>query len=364
MQISFNTVNYKGISSLNSIKKPIAKNIPNHQRGALSEFDMGIVNEIRDLFELAHSAIKSVGKSCNTRSAIKNGYEKLKTGVAGSRILEFSKIGAQEEDISVNLRVYRGKPKKKEKTIIIIGDTQLIINSNGQIEKNPSMKFIRDNSNREKGEVVSYYSQKEIDNLNPTYYFNVLKSELKKYIDYIKSRCSEIDKIREIKAKNIAGSIEKYKDLIEDVTNEFHYFKTHINKLSESASEKESFRILNKVKTFHAQNSIMLKKAMPDDRSLYLVYSKINSKPAMKLFVMDYNNKDIDKSFVIYDNKLAKYFPKKASDKPNHLEYDFHYFTQEDIDKSGLEYYFNLFKDRLSEVNDKLEQGIADRLHK
>lgn len=73
-------------------------------RGVLDEYSLHIVNEIRELFELAHSTIKSVAKSCNTRNAIKNGYPNIKKGIAGSRILEFSKIGEKGEDISVNIQ--------------------------------------------------------------------------------------------------------------------------------------------------------------------------------------------------------------------------------------------------------------------
>ena len=366
MNITFNTISFRANFPKTSIKKTAETSniLFSEQKGVLSEFDMNIVTELRELFELAHSSIKSIATSCNTRNSIKNGYVALKKGVAGSRILEFSKIGEQGEDISINLRVYRGKTKKKEKTIIIIGDKPLIINTNGQVEKNSSMKFIGDSVIKDNMEGSSYYSQQEIDNLNIKGQFYALKKELVKYIDYIKSRASSINKIRELRKETISGSVLKYKKLTDEVTEEFEFFKSHINKLSENSSDKDFFRIVNKVKTFHAQHSIMLKKATPDERSLYLSYTKINRKPAMKLFVMDYNNKNIDKSFIIYDNKLAKFFPKSPSDRPNHTDNDFHYFTQEEIDNSGLEYYLKLAKERLSEINDNLERGIEDRLNK
>ena len=61
-------------------------------KGALNEFEINNINEVKELFELAHSSIKAIAKSCNTRNAVKNGYSKLKKGVAGSRILEFSRL--------------------------------------------------------------------------------------------------------------------------------------------------------------------------------------------------------------------------------------------------------------------------------
>ena len=79
---------------------------------------------------------------------------------------------------------------------------------------------------------------------------------------------------------------------------------------------------------------------------------------------MDYNNKDVDKSFVIYGNKLAKFHPKKANEKPSHLNYDFHYHTQEEIDYSGLGEYLNIINERLDVLNANLRAGIAEKLNK
>lgn len=330
-------------------------------KGFLSEFDIKNVNEIKELFELAHSSIKSIAKSCNTRNAIKNGYSKLKKGVAGSRILEFSKIGNKGEDISINVRIDHGKTKK---AIIIIDDNQYVINPKGQIEKNPSMRFIREASVRPKGVKNDYYTQEEIDNLNIYGQISALKNELKKYIDYIYSRAKEINAIRYKKADNVEGSTEKYQNVIDDINEKFKFFKTSINKLSYNSIDKDVFRIQNKIKTFHAQNSILFKNAVPDGRSLFLIYSKVNRKPAMKLFLMDYGNKKIDKSFVIYENKLAKFSPKKVNEKPSHLKYDFHYYTQEEIDNSGLDYYLDIVSQRLEDINSKLRDGISERLRK
>ena len=330
-------------------------------KGRLNEFDMKNINEIRDLFEFVHSSIKSIAKSCNTRNAIKNGYSNLKKGVAGSRILEFANIGSCGEDISVNLRIDHGKTQK---TIIIIGDMQLVINPKGEIEKNPTMRFIREASVRKKGGTIEYYTQSEIDNLNVESQFYLLKNELKKYIDYIQSRCKEISAIRAKKADNSQGNVLKYQEVIDSINKNFKFFKSSINKLSYKSLDKDVFRICNKIKTFSAQNSILFKEALPDGRSLFLIYSKINRKTAMKVFLMDYNNKTIDKSFVIYDNKLAKFAPKRVNQKPSHIDYDFHYYSQEEIDNSGLEYYLNIIDDRLEDLNANLRAGISERLKK
>ena len=330
-------------------------------KGALNEFEINNINEVKELFELAHSSIKAIAKSCNTRNAVKNGYSKLKKGVAGSRILEFSNIGVNGEDISVNVRVDHGKTRK---AIIIIDGEQYVINPKGEIEKNPSMRFIREKSIRPKGEKIEYFSQKEINDLNINRQIYSLKSELKKYIDYIMFRAKEINAIRYKKADNISGTVLKYQDTIDLITENFKFFKGSINKLSYNAVDKDVFRIYNKIKTFHSMNSIMFKDATPDGRSLFLIYSKINKKPAMKIFIMDYGNKRIDKSFVIYENKLAKFTPKRVNERPKHYNYDFHYYTQEEIDNSGLDYYLNIAAERLIDLNSKLKEGIAERLSK
>lgn len=82
----------------------------------------------------------------------------------------------------------------------------------------------------------------------------------------------------------------------------------------------------------------------------------------MKIFIMDYNNKTIDKSFIIYDDKLVKWKPKKINGKPNHSDYNFHYYTQEEIDKSPLHDYLKIIDNRLTDINDNLNKGIDERL--
>ena len=365
MKICFNTISFSGIpinkrTSDKVLKIAETSCIQSNSKGILDDYTMSIISDIKELFFKAHSAAKEHSKSCRTTTEIKNSYPNRKTGISGSKIIEFTNIGPNGEDISINLRI----DHKMQKTIVIAGDKTYVINPKGQIEKNPSMKFMRGENIRKKGDVVQYYSQDEINSLDINNHLYALKQELQKYLNYINDKNRQLLKFRASKTDSTHGNVDKYKGLIEEVTEKFNYFKTHINKLSEKALDKDVFRILNKIKTFHAQRSIMFKKAAPDERSLFLVYSVINKLTAMKIFVMDYNNKTINQSFVIYKNKLAKYSPKNPNDKPAHLEYDFHYYTQEEIDNSDLKYYLELINQRLSDVNKNLKQGIIERKNK
>ena len=184
MNISFTNINFCAQPPKNNITriiKPVRQDsfAPSAEKGMLSEHNMKLITEIRELFEQAHSSIKAIAKSLNTRNKVKNGYTGLKRGIAGSKILEFESIGTNGEDISVNLLVQG----TREKTIIGIGDRRLVINAKGQIEKNPSLRFVNENSVRPKGEKLQFYTQKEIDNLDTYYQFFALNSELQKYLD-------------------------------------------------------------------------------------------------------------------------------------------------------------------------------------
>ena len=369
MNVKFNTVSFCGIPIKTTGAKPIKKCVQSvicdtvsfqnakAEKGVLDEYILGLVNKIGELFEAAHSLTKIAAKSCLTVTKIKNGYPNKKIGIPGSRIFEFIKIGPNGEDISINYRI----DHKIKKAIIIIDDKQYIINPNGQIAKNPSMRFIGNKNIREKGEVVQYYTQDEIDKLNIENQLYSLRAELEKYISYINSENSKLLQFRERHADSVPGNVDKYKNLIDSVTQKFVFFKTHINKLSERALDKDAFRILNKIKTFRSQNSVLLKHITPDDRSLFLIYSKINKQKAMKIYAMNYNNKTVNESYLIYNNKLAKYFPQKPNDRPKHLDYDFHYYTQEEIDNSKLESYLKIIDKRLDEINANLKRGIEDR---
>lgn len=374
MKATFNTISFYGIpinkptaksvvkTSENIISNPldtlpiIKKTIP--EKGVLPGYEIDLINRIGELFETAHNLTKATAKALLTVSRIKNGYPKKKKGIPGSKILEFEKIGPKGEDISINYRIDHGKTKK---AIIIIDGKQYVINPKGEIEKNPSMRFIGNTVQRKKGDTIEYFTQNEIDKLDINRQLFALEMELKKYIDYINAENNKLIKWRENKSDNPAGSVDKYQKLIDSVTEKFKYFKTHINKLSQKALDKDTFRILNKIKTFHAQSSIMFKNASPDERSLFLVYSTINRVKAMKVFLMNYNNKTVCESYVIYKNKLAKFFPKKPNDKPKHLEYDFHYYTQEEIDNSMLEKLLKIIDKRLDEINNNLNKGIEER---
>ena len=366
MNISYTNINFgaqpTNINIIKAIKTPTIHDalVSSAEKGTLSEHNMALISDIRDLFGLAHSSIKAIAKSLNTRTAIKNGYSGLKKGIAGSKILEFKSIGTNGEDISVNL-LLQGT---REKTIIGIGDKRLVINAKGQIEKNPSLRFVNENSVRQKGEKLQFYTQKEIDNLDTDCQFFALRNELQKYLNYILNRHKAIINIREKRADGIPGNLNGYKTLINEINKNYNYFKTHINKLTTNSLDKALFRMYNKIKTFVAQKSILLKDATPDGRSVYVGYTIFNKKEVMKILVMDYNNKTVDKSFILYDNKLAKYTPKKVNDRPKHPEYDFHYYTQEEIDNSELEQYMNIVLNRFEKVNDNLRHGIEEKRSK
>jgi len=205
MKIIFNNCTFNGLPTKPT--KPVIKsvhkinpiiNTNGSQKGAFREYAMSLITKIGELFELAHSSINNTSKSLRTKSKIKNGYQNIKTGVAGSRILEFEKIGPNGENISINYRI----DHKKKKAIIIIDDKQFVINPKGQIEKNPSMKFIRDLNPRDKGEVIQYYTQEEIDNSKLEYYLKILEQKL----DEVNSNLQHGINERKMKAKHKKAS--------------------------------------------------------------------------------------------------------------------------------------------------------------
>lgn len=368
MNLSVNNINFCGTNPNNVITKEVKKTAsvlnstysPNNAKGQLSELGCNLILDIQDLFKNAHSLIKSIAKSANTRSSVKNGYPGIKRGIAGSKILEFEKIGANGEDVAVNFRVeHRNSPR----TVIFIGGKQLVINGKGQIEKNPTLQFIGKTLERGKGETLKFFSQKEIDELNIENYLFLLKQELKKYLDYIVSRKKTIDAIREKQADNIPGSLDEYKPLIDDITEDFKYFKANLERLSYKGNDKNFFRIFNKIKTIQ-RNAILFKDATTDGRSLYLVFSKVKFKDMIKICLMDYNNKTVDKSFIIFENKLVKFNPKTVTQRPKHPENGFHYYTQEEIDNTELDTYLSIIGDRLEDINEKLRTGIKERFSK
>ena len=79
---------------------------------------------------------------------------------------------------------------------------------------------------------------------------------------------------------------------------------------------------------------------------------------------MDYNNKTVDKSFIIFENKLVKFNPKTVTQRPKHPELGFHYHTQEEIDNSELDTYLSIISERLEDINEKLRTGIEERFSK
>jgi len=340
-----------------TIRDVLTLNETKSQKGCLDEYTLDIMKQIEILFDTAHSLTKSASKAYLTRTKIRSGYPNKKIGVAGSQIIEFIKIGPKGEDVSINFRV----EAKKRKAICTIGDNSYIISRNGQIEQYSSDQLKGAKSIRQKGTPIQYCTQDDINNLEINKYLRALKNELEKYIKHIQTRKDNLTKFRAQKADGIPGTTEKYQSLIDSIKEKYLFFKKHIRTSLLNTNDQHTFKILNKIKTHSAQRSILFKDASPDGRSILLLYSTIKRKEAIRVLIMDYYNKKVDESYILYDGKLVKYFPKKPNDRPCHLEYDLHYYTQEEIDNSNLEYYLKILDKRLEEVNRNLQQEISER---
>lgn len=303
-----------------------------------------IAEELKTLFQEIHTALSSIPDNY-TKIKIRNGYPAITSGQAKSRQLDFQQIGIPKRDYSINFI------KDRKNTPLLVISIQESENSAQHIIINPdnqAMKEVNINRIYHFGDKTAYYSQSELDSWDFKDKLTTLRDELVKYKDYLGKSISVKNSVREFYSTSEAGCIDKESlKLIKNIKTLFDACKAKMLKIKD-APRKDAFKKRYKIDTIMSSPSLIFKNTSQTGESIHLSFPKLNGEICTKILIVSQNN-DIKKSYFIQNDKLVK-FNASSLGRSKRQDTVTNYYSQEDIDNSGLREVLGFLKSRLSVI--------------
>lgn len=313
---------------------------PAESKATGSKEIISIAEEIKTLFKDIDKNIMSI-ENVPSRSHVKNGYPNIKTGIRGSKQLEFLNIGKNGENYIINVLTDHDS---KTNVVIRINETQnIIIEPDGKVLKSKKI-----NRKCILGDKKEYYSEAEIQSQEMKEHLETVLNELKKYNDFVIQRIQHRNDFKQANSTTEIGTIGPSNEkLITNIQDKYNFLRKAMLGLKEKIEKDNAKKTLNIV-TIAGSPSILFKNVGTNQENIHLSFPPLKRKEGMKIIVLDNENK-ITKSYFIQDSKLLKFNANntsrsKRSDSKNN------YHTQEEINNSKLEDYLNLLNKRLSQI--------------
>lgn len=324
---------------------------PQSSKGCLSAEDLTFVNGLQDSYNEIVNNLHSI-KNNITRSKIRNSYgDLLAKGTAGSKGLNFIGIGSDAENFSINIFSYQGKPH----LILTAGaenPVSYIINPKGQVMKNPPLVMNRSANNAGASNKVEYYTREEISSLDLPRRFMPLKEELERYNEYILSKISALNarKERFSTPENI-GSLAAERNLIDSIAEHYNRFKQNFHSISIPRRK----HLLSEVgfETKRGNPAILMRNVGENAESLHVSFPKFDGKRGLKIQVLGEND-TVSRVFYILDDKLVKFDAGGDIHARKHGDRKIHYYSQEEIERSGVREYLKPIEERLAFANTQM----------
>jgi hypothetical protein len=314
-----------------------------------------LVNSIRTLFSEIQSKFGTFGTSY-LRTKVRYGYPNIKVGNKNSGQIDFKAIGAFNEEFSVNMikdrrgelftiiRVF-GKDKEPQ---------NILINTRNQALKAKNLSRVYN-----LGEGSTYYSQEEINAYSFGSRLGALKRELEKYNEYLQEGISSNASVKSKFVTTTIGEIprEKVED-IEFLRKCFFACKAKMLKIKDKA-RKDKFKQRYKMDTIMSSPCLIFHEITPKNGSLHLSFPDMKKGNAVKIIEIKQNG-NIGKSFFIQNNRLVKFEAKDLGLSKRQDTVD-NFYTQEEIDNSGVYEFIELLKDRLGYIFESLNDKISKK---
>ena len=126
-----------------------------------------------------------------------------------------------------------------------------------------------------------------------------------------------------------------------------------LNEKEQALAEKVIIKEENGISTQLATTAVRFERITPEGYDLRLSYPVIPNNVATQILVMKGDN--IKKSFYILNEKLLRFNIRKLTDKFEHYDRNLYYYDNEHLQNSNLETYLVLLRDKLFDLNEKLD---------
>ena len=337
----------------NICRSPNNSNIDNS--GIIGSEAKELIESITEKFGLLQGLYKRIS-DCRTKYEVKSSYKNYIPQPVANK-LGFKNAGPNGESISLFLTSY----KNNSHTAIGITDKNgksknfVISMNSGTVQKNLPSKYVESEASEYRICVApDYYTQKEVDDYNLNLYLSCLNREIESFIEHTKNWFNKREEIRLIKANYDTANLEPYKDLIAKIYSDFNDYRVKIRKYLRKMPKRNKFKTENSISTNLASTSVKFDNITSDGKDLRLSFPKVRNKIATQILIMQGDK--IEKSFYILDNKLMRFEIKNLNDKFSHYSQNKYYYDNKYLQESNLAEYLQLLRDKLSELNEKLDK--------
>lgn len=321
----------------------------------LSDEDMNLVNDVKKAFNQVYKTLDSQPLSVNTRSLIKNGYDKIDKGLAGSKRLTFVGIGPNGANAGVNFATFQGYEFMQIRLTDKSGKVQdLIVNSQGKVTAT-SVAFKDKLALAMKSRT---YTREEIDKLDFIPMLQRLKKELGEYTQYIEARLNKTSewKDRQFQPENI-GSLAGEKELINSLYEGFSKYKETFRQVQ----FHKRAQLLSEIgfETKRGNPSIIMRGVGENSENIHLSFPMFVGKRAAKIQLLGEND-SVKQVFYILDDKLVRF---DADDIHSAVRDDrkLRFYSEEEIERLGVKKYLSVINEHLQKANETVESYKAGK---
>lgn len=344
----------KIIEELNITMRCAPKNLAIKDFGIISFAEKELTRAIINKINTAEEIYKQV-QEVYTRSRIRTLYKKY-IAQAGKHRIGFHNAGPKGEDLNI-YHIVHNSDTFLEITITNAekNEQKFIINQKlGTVQRNMPYRFsLSGDKEKRIYAIPDYYTQNEIEQSNLFSYLKCANQELESFLDFSRERINKYTELNNIKANVNTANLEQYKGILDDIHKDFIDYKVKIRKLLQKNPKRDKFKKENNISTQYATTAVKFNNITPDGKDLRLSCPKVRKTIATQILVM--KGDKIEKSFFIFKNKLLRFNITDLNDKIRSTSQMKYFYDEKYLHESNLEEYLYLLRDKLHEVNKKLD---------
>ena len=343
------------VEELNKIARHLPKNAAIKDYGYIDNNVKMLIKSIIHKYQTLKELYSDIPEG-RSRSKVRSNFKHY-IPHAENNTIGFKNIGLHGEDIRLSYISY------KHDKYVAVGITNIngkeskfvISEEKGTIQRNLPYRFSVSGSKENRIYAIpDYYTQKEIDSSNFSAYLAKLDKELQLFIEHTRDCINKRNELRLLRENNDIATLEQYKDLLDAVYSEFKNYRAKMRKYLRKPHKSTKFKTENNISTKLASTAVKFNNITSEGEDLRLSYPKIHDKIATQLLIMQ--DDKIKKSFFILNNKLVRFNIKDLNDRFPHDDRSILYYDNNYLRESDLENYFLLLRDKLKDLNEKLDK--------
>ncbi len=328
--------------------------------GQLDEKCSQLAADIISAFNGIHEDLANI-KNSRTRNLIKYSYDRLREGVAGSKVLDFSIKHPNIKSVSVNMVNDHYKRNLVITTKKIFGvDGILVITPDNRVFKTIPFGIVRDANIRKGKTPLEYYNQEEIDKQDFESILKYAEYYLKDYRQHLQIKIEKLNNFKAYHSTIEAGSMVNYSQTLGNIYQNLKLIVENFKNYHANNFQKTRFKKINDIDYIVYQGNpvkVYLNEITPDRKSVYIKFSDIKGEKSVQILI--HSKGKVEKTYSIIGDKMLKFNAKHLNSRP-HYDRDTYYYSQNEISQSGFEELIKVIDRHLNKVLSNLKEVIQD----